>query len=142
MKPFRLALPALLAGSLLFASLSVAQTTYQPKFKGDPAHSDDEAAALGYMRTVVRAEKVYNKRHNQYATSLHDLIGQGSFTRRMVQTDRGAYQVSFHGKKDGFALGLTPKQFDPNHRAFYSDEDGKIRVEDSRPAGPDSPVLK
>jgi hypothetical protein len=125
----------------LAASLS-AQSTYRPKFPGDPARSEDEAAALGYVRTVVRAQKIYNRRHQQYATSLHDLINQGSFTRRMVQTDRGAYQVNFHGKKESFALALTPKQFDPVHRAFYSDQDGKIRVDESKPAGPDSPVLK
>jgi hypothetical protein len=124
------------------ATAAAAQSTYQPKFKGDPARSDDEAAALGYMRTVVRAEKIYNKRHNHYTSSLHDLIGQGSFTRRMAQTDRGVYQVSFRPKKDGYSLALTPKQFDATHRAFYADDGGKIRAEDGKAAGPDSPVLK
>ena len=37
---------AVLAG----ASVATAQTTYQPKFHGDPARSESEAAALGYMR--------------------------------------------------------------------------------------------
>jgi hypothetical protein len=144
-EPFMMRLCRALAALLLClvpAVLACAQGTYQPKFKGDPARSDDEAAALGYMRNTVRAEKVYNRRHQHYATSLHDLIGQGSFTRRMVETDRGAYHVSFHAKKDGYALALTPKQFDANHRGFYADEDAKIRVEESKPAGPNSPVLK
>jgi hypothetical protein len=127
---------------VVLATAAAAQSTYQPKFKGDPARSDDEAAALGYMRTVVRAEKIYNKRHNHYTSSLHDLIGQGSFTRRMAQTDRGVYQVSFRPKKDGYSLALTPKQFDATHRAFYADDDGKIRAEDGKAAGPDSSVLK
>ena len=30
--------------------------TYQPKFPGDPARSDSEAAALAYMRVVIRAQ--------------------------------------------------------------------------------------
>jgi hypothetical protein len=137
----RRSLAALLLAVLL-AAFAYAQAPYQPKFKGDPARSEDEAAALGYMRNTIRAERVYNRRHNHYTASLHDLIGQGSFTRRMAQTDRGAYQVGFHAKKDGYALALTPKQFDAAHRAFYADEDGKIRVEESRPAGRDSPVLK
>jgi len=29
---------------------------YQPKFAGDPARSEAEAQALGYMRVVLRAE--------------------------------------------------------------------------------------
>jgi len=131
-----------LAMSVLLTTAAAAQSGYQPKFKGDPAKSDEEAAALGYTRTVVRAEKIYNRRHHQYTTSLQDLIGQGSFTRRMAQTDRGLYQVSFHPKKEGYSLALTPKQFDATHRAFYADEDGKIRVEEGKPAGPDSTVLK
>ena len=40
---------------LLISLAAAAQTPYQPKFKGDPAKSDSEAAALGYMRTVLRA---------------------------------------------------------------------------------------
>jgi hypothetical protein len=127
---------------LTLATLLAAQTTYQPKFKGDPAKSEDEAAALGYLRTVVRAQRVYKRRHQHYAASLHDLIGQGSFTRRMVQTDRGAYQVSFRPKKDGYALALTPKQYDDTHRAFFTDDEGKFRVESGKPAGPESPLLR
>jgi len=37
---------------------ATAQITYQPKFPGDPAHSDSEAAALGYMRTLLRDKDV------------------------------------------------------------------------------------
>ena len=43
---------------LVVGMAAAAQTPYQPKFKGDPAKSDSEAAALGYMRTVLRAQKI------------------------------------------------------------------------------------
>src|SRR5271169_2033176 len=66
-------------GTVLFAA---AQTTYQPKFPGDPAHSESEAIALGYMRTVLRAQRLYNRKNNKYADSLNDLVHTGSFTRR------------------------------------------------------------
>ena len=69
--------------------ISAAQSTYQPKFKGDPARSDSEANALGYMRTVIRAQQQYKKKNDKYASTLADLVHTGSFTRRMTQTDRG-----------------------------------------------------
>ncbi len=74
---------------------AAAQTPYQPKFKGDPAKSDSEAAALGYMRTVIRAQKIYQKKNNKFAASLADLVHTGSFTKRMVNPDRGDYSVGF-----------------------------------------------
>ncbi|MGH9503625.1 MAG: hypothetical protein ACRD20_12310 [Terriglobales bacterium] len=119
-----------------------AQTTYTPKFKGDPARSDSEAAALGYMRTVLRAQKLYKKKNDKYATSLAQLVHTGSFTRRMVSPDRGDYSVGFRSKKDGFELTLAPKQLDAEHRSFYADEDGQIHGDDQGPATEKSPVLK
>jgi hypothetical protein len=117
--------------------------TYQPKFPGDPAHSEAEAQALGYMRTALRAEKLYKKRHDKYAGSLAALAGTGSFTKRMARsTNRGDYTVNFHPNKDGYSLAMIPKQFDAQHRAFYAEEDGVIRVEDDKPANADSPKLK
>ena len=69
---------------------------YQPKFAGDPARSESEAQALGYMRTVLRAQHDYKKRHNKYAESLEALAGTGSFTKRMAHaTDRGDYTATF-----------------------------------------------
>ena len=57
---------ARIAGLLVAATLfSAAQATYQPKFKGDPARSDSEANALGYMRTVIRAQQQYYKKNNE-----------------------------------------------------------------------------
>src|ERR1700752_2627705 len=65
---------------------------HHQKFPGDPARSDSESGALGYMRVVVRAQKLYQKKHNEYATSLKELINTGSFTRRMAaSTERGDY---------------------------------------------------
>jgi hypothetical protein len=116
--------------------------TYQPKFKGDKAHSNAEEAALGYIHTVLTAQKLHKKKHNAYATSLPALVGSGSFTKRMASTDRGDYKVNFKGKADKFSLGMVPKQFDAEHRSFFADETGTIRVEDDKPATESSPVLK
>lgn len=117
-------------------------STYTPKFRGDPAHSDSEAAALAYMRVVVRAQKLFNKQYGHYATSLQELVHTGTFTKRMVNPDRGDYTASFRGKKDSYALTMTPKNMDAQHRSFYADEDGKIRGDDSKPADANSPVVK
>src|SRR5450432_201319 len=99
---------------------------YKPKFRGDPAHSDAEAGALGYIRTVLTAQKLYKKKHDTFATSLPGLVHTGSFTQRMTKTDRGEYYVGFHseGKGTGFSLSLTPKQYDAGHRAFFADDSG------------------
>ncbi len=119
-----------------------AQTNYQPKFKGDPAKSDSEAAALGYMRTVLRAQKLYKKKNDKFAASLADLVHTGSFTKRMVKTDRGDYSVGFKSNKDGFDLTMTPKQLNAEHRSFYAGEDGVIHGDDQGPANEKSPVVK
>jgi hypothetical protein len=140
----------LLAGSLFAMPLAVSAQTastqpgYQPKFHGDPAHSDSEASALGYMRTVIRAQKIYQKKNGKFATSLADLVHTGSFTRRMTQTDRGDYTVSFrsHKDKDTYELALTPKQLDAQHRSFYAKDDGVIRADEEKAADENSPVLK
>jgi hypothetical protein len=116
--------------------------TYQPKYAGDKAHSNAEAAALGYVRTVLTAQKLYHQKHNAYATSLAGLVGSGSFTKRMASTDRADYKVGFRGSKDKFDLSMTPKQFDAEHRSFFADETGTIRAEDDKPATSSSPVLK
>jgi hypothetical protein len=118
---------------------------YKPKFKGDPARSDAEASALGYMRTLVTAEKLYYKKHNKYTRSLQELAASpGSFTRRMTNTDRGDYLVDFQPRgKDGrgFTVTLTPKTFDTLHRAFFTDDSGVIRVDEAKPATEESPKL-
>jgi hypothetical protein len=123
---------------------SAAGGSYKPKFTGDPAHSDAEAGALGYMRTVLTAQKLYKRKHTSYATSLPGLVHSGSFTQRMTKTDRGEYFVSFHseGKGTGFSLSMTPKQYDAAHRAFYSDETGMIRVEEDKEATENSARLR
>src|SRR6266849_5015119 len=122
------------------------QTTYQPKFPGDPARSDSEAAALGYMRTVLRAQKLYNKKNDKYAGSLADLVHTGSFTKRMVNPERGDYSVGFRPRKqkdkDGYQLTLTPRQLDAEHRSFYAEEDGIIHGDDQGPASDKSQVVK
>jgi hypothetical protein len=130
---------------LALACLSQAllgQETYKPLFKGDPAHSRSEAAALGYMRTVVDAQHAYKKRHQKYATSLQQLVNNGSFTRRMLKADRGDYTVAFRGSGgERYSVQLTPKTFDAERRAFYVEENGVIKTEPDKPATADSPVL-
>jgi hypothetical protein len=116
--------------------------TYQPKFAGDPARSDSEAAALAYMRVVIRAQRQFNKQYDHFATSLAELVHSGSFTKRMVNPNRGDYTVGFEGKKDSYILTLTPKQLDAQHRSFYAEDDGKIHADEEKPADPSSPVVK
>ncbi len=150
----RLKMCAVIVASLLATTVAYAQEPapadgasqaapgYVPKFKGDPARSDSEAAALAYMRVVVRAEKLFNKQYGHYALNLNELVHSGSFTKRMVSPERGDYTVSYKGKKDSYALTMTPKAMDAQHRSFYADDDGKIRGDETKPAGPDSPVLR
>jgi hypothetical protein len=122
-------------------AVALAQTSYTPKFRGDPARSESEANALGYVRTVVRAEREYNKKNGKYASSLAQLIHTGNFTRRMTQTERGDYTVIFGARKDGYELSLVPKQQDPEHRSFYANEDGVIHADEQKTATADSPKL-
>jgi hypothetical protein len=131
-----------------FAQTS-AQTTaqpssqYKPQFPGDPARSESEAQALGYMRVVLRAQREYKKRHDKFADSLSALAGTGSFTKRMAQSmDRGDYTASFRTHKDGFVLTMTPKQMDSDHRSFYAEDDGVIHGDDQKAADLDSPKVK
>jgi hypothetical protein len=126
-------------------SALVAQTpesAYKPKFPGDPARSDSEAAALAYMRVVLRAQRQFNKQYEHFATSLTELVHSGSFTKRMVNPDRGDYTVTFKGKKDSFVLTMMPKQLDASHRSFYAEDDGKIHADEEKPADANSPVVK
>src|SRR5579863_4414590 len=119
-----------------------APSTYTPKFHGDPARSDSEAAALGYMRVVMRAQVVFNKQYGHYATSLKQLVHSGTFTERMVNPQRGDYTVGFKSKKDNFSLTMTPNNLDPQHRSFYVENDGKIHADETKAADEDSPVVE
>src|SRR5258706_4598225 len=120
-----------------------APPVYQPKFAGDPARSESEAQALGYMRVVLRAQKEYKKRHNKFAESLPALAGTGSLTKRMARSnERGDYTVGFRSQKDGFVLTMTPKQMDSEHRSFYAEEDGVIHGDDQKAADANSPKVK
>jgi hypothetical protein len=125
---------------LLAAQTSAA--TYQPKFAGDPARSESEAAALAYMRVVLRAQHRFQKQYGHFATSLAELVHSGSFTKRMVDPNRGDYTAGFKGKKDSFILTMTPKQLDTQHRSFYAEDDGKIHAEEDKLADAGSPIVK
>jgi hypothetical protein len=132
----------LTAGTLCAQDAAPQAPGYTPKFKGDPARSDSEAAALAYMRVVIRAQHQFSKQYDHYATTLADLVHSGSFTKRMVNTDRGDYTASFKGKKDSYVLTMTPRSLDAQHRSFYAEDDGKIHADESKPADADSPVVK
>ena len=136
-----------LAASMLFAAApaTAAQTPapdYKPKFAGDPARSDSEAAALGYMRVVLRAQHQFQKQYGHFATSLAELVHSGSFTKRMVDPHRGDYTAGFKGKNDSFIFTMTPNHLDAQHRSFYAEDDGKIHVDEEKPADATSPVVK
>jgi len=136
---------ALFAGSLCAPATLAAQSSapsYQSKFPGDPAHSDSEAAALAYMRVVIRAQHRFNKQYGHYATSLAELVHSGSFTKRMVDPNRGDYMAGFKGKKDSFILTMTPQHLDAEHRSFYAEDDGKIHADEEKPADANSPLVK
>jgi hypothetical protein len=117
-------------------------TTYQPKFHGDPAHSDSEAAALAYMRVVIRAQQRFQKQYGHFAKSLTELVHSGSFTKRMVDPNRGDYTVGFKGKDDSYIFTMTPQHLDAEHRSFYAEEDAKIHADEEKPADASSPVVK
>ena len=143
----------LIGAGLLMAQAPAAPTAaqpsgqYQPKFAGDPARSESEAQALAYMRTMLRAQHAYKKRHDKYAESLEALAGTGSFTKRMAHaTDRGDYTATFRPHfgphHDGFAVTMTPKQMDSEHRSFYAEDDGAIPADDQKPADLESPKVR
>lgn len=129
---------------VLIASITAAQTTYQPKYKDDPARSDSEFLAIAYLKTFLRAQHMYKKKNGHFATSLMELTKTGSFTRRMANPDRGDYTVMFrsHKDKDTFEISMVPKQLATDHRSFFSDQEGKIRADDQKEADATSPVLK
>src|SRR3954454_25130780 len=136
----------LMCGAIVMAqtagsTMGGTQSSYTPKFAGDPARSDSEAAALGYMRVVVNAQKNYKKKHAGYATSLAGLVNQGSFTKRMVATTRGDYIVKVKGEKDGYSLWMTPTRLDATHRAFFVDDNGKIKPDEDKQASASSPAV-
>ncbi|ABF41350.1 hypothetical protein Acid345_2349 [Candidatus Koribacter versatilis Ellin345] len=137
----RLRSTTLIVATLLVVSFCAAQE-YQPKFKGDPAKSDSEAAALGFMRTVVTAQKNFKAKHSAYATSLPALAGTGSITRRTVASNkRGDYTVGFSGTAENYKLTMTPETVDGTHRAFFVDATGKIRGEEDKAATVESPTI-
>lgn len=119
-----------------------AAPVYQPKSPNIPARSDSEDLALRYMLVVIRAQKQFNKQYNHYAKTLAELVHSGSFTKRMVNPDRGDYTVGFKGKDDSYVLTMTPKFQDPQHRSFYAEDDGKIHADETKPADDTSPVVK
>jgi opacity protein-like surface antigen len=116
-----------------------AQSTSQNLLPG--ANSPSESAALAYMKTAMRSEFLYNKKHQKYARTLMDLVGSGSFTRRMARPNRGDYTVHYSSNGEKYELTMVPMNFDDQHRSFFVDQDEKIRVDAQQPANAQSPRL-
>ena len=115
---------------------------YQPKSPNIPARSDSEDLAIRYMLVVIRAERQFNKQYGHFALTLADLAHSGSFTKRMVNPDRGDYTAGYKGKNDSYILTMTPKALDAQHRSFYAEDDGKIHADETKAADENSPLLK
>jgi len=115
---------------------------YTPKYSGDPARSDSEFAAIAYVRTVIRAEKAFNKQYGHYALTLSQLVHTGNFTKRMVDPKRGDYTVSYKGKNESYVLTMMPRQIDGTHRSLYADDEAKIHADEEKLADANSPVLR
>ena len=58
---------------VLMGVMAAAQAAYTPKYKGDPARSDSEYLAIAYMKTFLRAQKIYKKKNGHYAETLMQL---------------------------------------------------------------------
>ena len=139
-----LAIPASLLAQQTPPPMSPDQNagSYTPKYHGDPARSNSEAVALAYMRAVMRAQVLYNKKNGHYATSLSQLVHTQNFTQRMLNPDRGDYTAGFKSKKESFMLSMTPKNMDAQHRSFYAEDDGKIHADETKAADSDSQVIE
>ena len=70
---------ALAAALAVLTAAQTPQIPYRPKFPGDPARSEAEASALGYMRTVLGAQRDYKKKFGHYASK----IGRASCRERV-----------------------------------------------------------
>jgi hypothetical protein len=127
---------------LLAQTATAPSPIYQPKYAGDPARSDSEFNAIAYMHVVIRAQHRFEKQYGHFATALGELVHSGSFTKRMVNPERGDYTAGFKGKTDSFVLTMTPNHLDADHRSFYAEDDGKIHADETKPADADSPIVK
>ena len=104
--------------------------------------SNDEKVAVAFMKTILYSERIYKNRHHQYTRDLASLAGTGSVTRRTVKSrERAGYRVGFSSTGEAFALTMTPLTADAQHRAFYTNQDGVIHM-DQGTANAQSPVLK
>lgn len=128
-----------LALALILAPATIAQA---PASATAPAPSNAERSAIGYIRTLVNAQKVYKTKRGSYAPTLAALVGSGSFTKRMASTDRGEYRVAYRATQNGYTVTLAPLTFDAEHRSFFADQSGKVRVEAEKVATAQSEPLK
>jgi len=76
-----------------------------------------------------------------HSGNLMDLVGQGSFTRRMADSKkRGDYTVNYKAEHEGYRLTMTPDAVDATHRSFFVDQSGKIKAEEDKAATESSPA--
>ena len=128
---------------LWLVAFAAAQNSAQPSQEQSDGNASSgpsraEIIAAGYLRTLWTAQLDYQKKNDHYATSLGALVGHGSFTKRMAQTDRRDYTVQFRSDGTKYSAELIPKQFDDEHPAFYMDQSGVVRSEADKEATADS----
>ena len=97
---------------------------------------------LGYMRTVLRAQKIYQKKNDKFATSLADLVHTGSFTQRMVNPDRGDYSVGFKPKQRRLRSDHDTQAARRRPSVVLRRRGWHIHGDDQGPANENSPVVK
>ena len=126
----------------LAAVVPASAPAQQAENAGAGAPSTAEARAIGYARTILTAEREYKKKHGSYAKALAALVGNGSFTRRITTPDRGDYTAHFASNGETFSVSMVPKTFDPQHRAWFLNETGTVRMEPDKPANAQSPPFR
>jgi hypothetical protein len=139
-------LAALVAGLAGVTAVTAAPAPGNPQAASAPAGdselSNDEKAAVAFMKTILYSERIYKNRHKQYTRDLSSLAGTGSVTRRTVKSrERNGYRVGFSSTGESFVLTMTPLTGDAQHRAFYTNQDGVIHMGEGT-ANAQSPVLK
>lgn len=109
----------------------------------------NESAAIGTVRTIGSAEALYAARHATSGGSvryapLDELARGGLVDQELAKSPlRNGYYftVALSDDRTEFEVWADPASERPGQRHFYLGSDNELRVEEGRPAGPDSPTL-
>ena len=144
---FRLFALAVIGGFFYF--------TYN-EFLNKPRRDAGDEAAVQSMKTIISAQEQYKERYRRYASALYELgpptYGRkgGAESANLIPGDlasgrRFGYQFRVLGYGDTFTVSADPLgKSDPMkiRRHFYLDPNGKIRVSETGPAKPSSPLYR